>query len=276
VEPKPQGWERRYAEWFGDRAVVSNYRFRPPYSDELFELLATSAGGRAATVLDAGTGPGDIARPLARRVASVDAVDLSTHMIEEAKTREGGDSPNITWIVGPVEEVDLRGPYDLITAGDSIHWFDWRIAMPRFADQLGKHGQLALIARDWITDKAVRDALAPVYDKFGANRDFRPADPITELETRGLFEPIRRVTTKTTPWHPTLDELLGCHHSQNGFAPQAMGTTATAEFDAAIEGLFAELNRQRVAQKGDDRYHLDVRTHIVWGRPLPGLGHSDH
>jgi len=267
VEPKPKAWERRYAEWFGDQAVVSNYRYRPPYSDEVFELLAESAGGRAAAVLDAGTGPGDVARPLARRVGRVDAVDLSPLMIEEARAREDGDRSNLTWIVGPVEEVELRGPYDLITAGDSIHWFDWQVAMPRFAELLAEHGQLALIAREWITEAPVRDALFPVYDRFGANRDFRPADPITELETRGLFEPIRRVTTKTVPWRPTLDELLGCHHSQNGFAPQAMGESAAAAFDAAIKQLFAELNRQGVVSMRDGRYHLDVQTHVVWGRP---------
>jgi SAM-dependent methyltransferase len=267
VEPKPRGWERRYAEWFSDQSVVSNYRYRPPYSDELFELLAESAGGRAATVLDAGTGPGDIARPLASRVARVDAVDLSPHMIEEARAREHGDRPNITWIVGPVEEVELRGPYDLIAAGDSIHWFDWQTAMPRFAGLLTAHGQLALITRDWLTGDALRKALVPVYDHFGANPDFRPADPVAELEARGLFEPDRRVTTKPVPWRPTLDELLGCHHSQNGFAPQAMGESAATAFDAAIEQLFAELEQQGVVQMHDGRYHLHVQTHVVWGRP---------
>ena len=49
-------------------------------------MLAGSSG----VVLDAGCGPGDLARPLAPLVGRVDAVDLSPRMIAEGRSREGG------------------------------------------------------------------------------------------------------------------------------------------------------------------------------------------
>ena len=109
MEPKPSGWDRRYAEWFDDSSVVENYRYRPEYPAALFTLLASLAG-RSGAVLDAGCGPGDIARPLAPLVGRVDAVDLSPRMVSEGRRRAGGDASNLAWLVGPIEDVPLAAP----------------------------------------------------------------------------------------------------------------------------------------------------------------------
>ena len=130
MEPKPKGWGERYAAVFRERSVVEHYGLRPPYPCETFDVLASLAGRGASepgAVLDAGCGTGDLARPLAVRVARVDAVDVSHPMIEHGRALPGGDASNLRWIVAPIEEAPLDPPYSLVTAGDSIHWFEWEI-----------------------------------------------------------------------------------------------------------------------------------------------------
>ena len=61
---------------FGFRGVAGAYRHRPPYPAEVFDTLEQIITDRPRRVLDIGAGEGALARPLARRVDQVDAVDL--------------------------------------------------------------------------------------------------------------------------------------------------------------------------------------------------------
>ena len=69
----------------------------------------------------------------------------------------------------------------LALAGDSIHWFDWAVLLPRVAGVLEPDGVLAVVHRDWLRDARVRELLAPVYDRYSWNEDFAPLDPVEEL-----------------------------------------------------------------------------------------------
>ena len=82
-------------------------------------------GESQGKVLDVGCGPGKIARTLVDHVDGVDAVDFSQEMIRVGKSLINGDHPNLQWISGRVEEVRLYPPYDMVTAGASIHWMEW-------------------------------------------------------------------------------------------------------------------------------------------------------
>ncbi len=59
---------------------------------------------RPRSLLDAGTGPGDIARGLAPDCDRVDAVDFSRGMIRAARALPGGNDPRIRWICAPALE----------------------------------------------------------------------------------------------------------------------------------------------------------------------------
>jgi SAM-dependent methyltransferase len=258
VEPKPKGWSRRYAAAFEEASVVARYGLRPPYPRETFELLAALAGGEQGAVLDAGCGPGDLARGLAPLVDRVDAVDRSPGMIERGRKLRG--APNVRWIEGDVEEAELDPPYALVVAGDSIHWFDWERTLPRFAETLEPDGVLAVVSKDWSGPEALRERRREVYSRHATNPDFQPLDPVEELERRGLFEVRKRHMTYSAEWTPTLDELLACHHSQSSFVLERMADPAG--FDRDLASAVEEL-----VPRSGERFRLSVTAAISWGLP---------
>ncbi len=142
---KPEHLAPRYGKQFQDRSIVEAYHHRPPYPDEVFDILAGLVKGEPRRVLDIGCGTGYIARNLIERVEEIDAVDFSQNMIEMGKTLPNGDNPHLHWLFGPVEVVELNPPYALVTAGESLHWMDWNIVLPRFHKVLKPGGYLAII-----------------------------------------------------------------------------------------------------------------------------------
>lgn len=116
-----QGERGRLAAVFGHPGVADAYQYRPPYPDEVFDLLERLITDRPRTVLDIGAGEGALARPLAPRVDHIDALDLSAAMVDAGRRRPGGRRSNLRWIVGAAETADLGGPYALVTAGAALH-----------------------------------------------------------------------------------------------------------------------------------------------------------
>ncbi|HEX4526152.1 MAG TPA: class I SAM-dependent methyltransferase [Gaiellaceae bacterium] len=260
MEPKPRGWASEYAAWFDEDSVVARYDARPPYPAQAFAKLAALVVDEPHAVLDAGCGTGELARGLAPVVGRVDAVDRSTAMLAKGRTLPGGAAPNLRWIHAELEDVPLDPPYALVVAGESVHWFDWPRVMPKLAGALSEGGVLALVYRDWLGATELRARLAPVYARHGANPDFVALDPIRELERRGLLDRLGDYQTDREPWTPTIDELLACHHSQNGFVIEKMRDPVA--FDREVIAVADEL-----IPKSAGRFELDVTATITWGRP---------
>jgi SAM-dependent methyltransferase len=213
------------------------------------------------TVLDVGRGPGDIARHLAPLVERIDAVDASAGMLAAGAAAPGGDAPNLRWIHGRIEEVQLEPPYALISAGESLHWFDWELVMPRFADMLWPNGVLAIVNRDWDGPPAIHQKLLPVLKQFGAVRVWQNVDLLDELTRRGLFEVRGERRFAPEAWEPTVDEYILARHSQRSFSRTHMGPAAAAAFDAALRGVLAEVPTV------EGRLQLNTTAHVCWGRP---------
>ncbi len=262
--PKPAHLGPSYAEQFGDPSVVAAYGHRPPYPEAIFPMLVRLTGGSCGTVLDVGCGDGAIARPLAPLVSRVDAVDSAVEMVRAGRRLPGGDHPHLTWTVGPAESVPVRPPYDLISAGASIHWFDWEVALPRFASLLATDGWLAIVGEfvqpnPWDTD------LQPIIDRYSTNRDYRPYNVIEELTSRGFFSVAGRWASDPVPFRQPVADYVESFHARNGFSRDRMIPAAATAFDAAAAACVT-------GHIPDGMVTLQVVGTIVWGSPLAPVG----
>ena len=260
--PKPKHLGPEYAAQFADRSVVAAYRHRPHYPAEVFEVLAgliAATPHAARAVLDAGCGTGDLARHLVSQVDRLDAVDPSAAMVETGCRLPGGDDPRLRWIRGGIEEAPLDPPYALVTAGESLHWMDWAVALPRLRDALVPGGYLAIVGRGTPAPPWAGE-LQRLIDRYSTNRDYQPYDLIEELETRGFFQKAGEHRTAPVPFRQSIDDYVESIHSQNGFSRERMTARAAAEFDAAVGELVSRTYP-------DGMVEMQVASTIVWGWP---------
>jgi SAM-dependent methyltransferase len=255
----------QYASIFGDASVVHAYQYRPPYPPETFEILLglidTDVVPR--TVLDAGCGPGVIARELVPAVDRVDAVDVAARMLAAGKVLPGGDNPKLHWIHGAIEQAPLHPPYALIVAAASLHWMHWETVMSRFHDLLTPGGYLAVVG-EVIEPTRWSDDLSFI-GAYSMNKDFQPYTMLTvtqELTARGLFEQRGMRTTAPMLFHQSLDEYVESFHARNGLSRDRMDANAAHEFDAKLRDLVHQHCPNGVVE-------LQIRARVIWGKPQP-------
>ncbi len=269
---QPSQFRFEYSSIFQDESVVRAYRYRPQYPAATFGLLADllPVKCRPRVVLDAGCGTGFVARPLAPLVEWVDAVDFSGAAMREGRRLPGGDHPNLRWIEGPIETAAVDPPYCLITAGASMHWFDWDVVFPRFARLLAADGLFVAVGMaheklDWM-----RTELGPVLARYSMNREFAPysaAEILAELEERGLFRQMGSAETEAIEWQQPISEWVESIHARNGFSRDRMDPRLAAEADA----LFTEI-ATRHADNGDGLIRHRYAGRLLWGRPMQADG----
>ena len=258
--PKPACYGEQYASAFQERGVVAAYQYRPPYPDSMFALLADLIADSPRRVLDVGCGTGFIARPLVELVGRVDALDVSQAMIEEGRRLPNGDHPRLTWLVGRAEDAPLTPPYDLITAGDSLHWMDWEVVLPRFARLLAPDGALAIIQNGQLPVVQLA-GLLPIIQKYSIyGQAYQPVDLIEELERRKLFQTQGAVRTDPVPFAQSIDAYVESFHGRASLARERMTPADAAAFDAEV--------RELVATYTQDSVELQLVADIAWGKPL--------
>lgn len=266
----PKQFSFEYSSVFQDESVVRAYRYRPMYPPQVFPLLAELLPNGCAprAVLDTGCGTGFVARPLAPLVDRVDAVDFSAAAIREGKRLPGGDHPHLRWMEGPIESVALHPPYCLITAGASVHWFDWGVVFPRFARLLAQNGLFVVVGMSG-ESPAWMEELRPVFARYSMNRDFAPYSAegiLAELEERGLFELLGSVETEPVEWQQSISEWVESIHARNGFSRDRMEAQEAAKADA----LFTEIAQRHCP---DEIVRFRYGGRLRWGRPLdPAAG----
>ena len=261
MKPKPRHLAAPYGAQFKDESIVAAYRYRPFYPADTFTILHDLIMGELKTVLDVGCGTGNIARPLARIVDRVDAVDFSEHMIDQGRQLPNGDAANLDWIHSPVEEAPLSPPYALITAGQSLHWMDWAVVLPRFYHLLVPGGYLAIVGINFPPTRW-DEALGPLISHYSTNRDFQPYDLIAELEGRDLFTKVGEAQTSPQPFRQTVDAYIESFHSRNGFSRQRMKSEMAAEFDTAVHNLVSSYHPEGI-------FDMQISGHVTWGIPHP-------
>jgi SAM-dependent methyltransferase len=255
---KPAGLGQRYASAFQEDSVADAYAYRPPYPPAVFDVLATLLPTQPRRLLDVGCGTGAIARHLTSLGVPLDAVDISPAMVARGRRLPGGDHALIHWLVGAIETIGLTPPYELITAGESLHWMDWQTVLPRFATLLAPHGRLAIL--DLGHEQVPwSEPLRRLIQQYSTNQDYQAIDLIAELERRKLFVVEGRYVTSPWPFRQPIDDYVESFHGRASFARERMMPQQAADFDHAVRTLVTEYR--------NDTVELQVIGTIVWGRP---------
>lgn len=253
---------------FASRRVAENYRFRAPYSREVFDTLLALFEDRPRILLDAGCGPAKITLGLVDELDRSDAVDPSAEMLRVARALPRGDSPKIRWIQSTMEDAVLEPPYGLVVAGMSIHWMDIPWVVQKFATALTPGAFLALVSGDGPVDAPWQDEERTfmadfIYKVSGKHpsgwRGTREQlnDPLL-LHPR--FEPVGHRITSPMPVSQTIADYLRCEHSRASWSEDHLGEKLSAEFDSAMTKLLTPYAR-------DGKLHFAAQTRIEWGRP---------
>ncbi|HXN85196.1 MAG TPA: class I SAM-dependent methyltransferase [Candidatus Binataceae bacterium] len=250
--------------------MAENYRFRPPYSREVYDTLLGLIRDQPRVVLDAGCGPGKIAREIVSAVDRIDAVDPSAEMIRVGRAQPGGADRKINWICDRVETATLRPPYALVVAGASFHWMNPEVALTRFSEAISQEGMFAVLDGDtpvgqpWAREEqdlmiemvTEADGVRP---KWWATMEQRLSEPLIRHPQFALAG--SRVTAPMEVNQSIADYLISLH-SRAACSEQHLGEELAHDFDLKMSRL---LSRYLVG--GILTYQ--VKTRIDWGRPLP-------
>ena len=246
---------RGYATAFQDKSVVEAYRHRPPYPAETFDILTRLLNKEPRYVLDVGCGRGELARQLVERVERVDAVDFSLSMIEQGKQLPNGNHPRLHWFDGRIEEVQLQPPYALVTAGESVHWMDWSIVMPRFAEVLMDGAYLALVER-----QTIPDPWSLLGDVLALYRSDRYVAQPHDMREQRLFQPVGESTTDPLLFVQSIEDVVESYHSRAGFSRERLGSVQAEAFDQ-------EAKKALLKSYSTGVIPFQVHAHVVWGFP---------
>jgi SAM-dependent methyltransferase len=254
-----QGRRGELAAVFGYPGVAGAYRHRPPYPAEVFDVLERIITDRPRRVLDIGAGEGALARPLARRVDQVDAVEPSAAMVETGRRRPGGDHPALRWIAGAAETAPLGGPYALVTAGASLHWMSWRPVLTRLAAAMTGRAYLAIVDHGY-RDLPWQAELAEIIVRHSRSPGYDPAFSLTgALQAEGLLEIAGRAATVPVRFRQPVAEYVEHFHSTSSLARELMTGEEAAAFDRAVAGLVRPY-------AVDGLLDLPVVADLAWGR----------
>jgi SAM-dependent methyltransferase len=166
--------DRARADSFGAAARVYDAR-RPRYPDQLINHLLMK-GPR--TVLDVGAGTGIASEQLLARGVNVLAVEPDPRMAEIARDKD------IPIEIGTFESWDpAERRFHLVVFGQSFHWVNPDIALPKVHALLSTGGQLALMWNRLFPTDPTHGDLAEIY------RDYMdPASTLIDGSSIGIAE----------------------------------------------------------------------------------------
>lgn len=185
---------------------------RPGYPSSVIEDIIRISeivdGGR---VLDIGCGSGRATILFGKRGYQIIGVDLSKELVAIAR-QKSSEHQKVSYYVGEFEHVDLpSGKFDLITAGQALHWIEPEVGYNRIFNLLKESGTLAAF---WnFENYEARSLAVQVRDLYREHCTFFPPDLgspqryLEKLDASGLFEPIK-INTHYWNWELTKEKYI--------------------------------------------------------------------
>lgn len=221
------------SRWVFNR-LAADYRRRPGYPAALTARLLAIAGAPGARVADLGAGTGELAVPLARGGARVDAVEPARAMLDVLAEEARGLA--VTAVHASGEETGLpAGAFDLVVVADALQWLDPERGGREVARLLSPAGALAIVVPR-LADTPFLRALEALLAE--ANPKARPAPPPVALlcAVAGLPPPAEERFEDEVPLEPErLDAVL----RSLSFAGPALGPARLAALLADARALAA-------------------------------------
>ena len=248
-----------YAAAFQEPGVAAAYHHRGTYPRATFAILNELIVDAPRAVLDVGCGADDVARNMVELADRVDAVDFSQAMIEVGKTLLGGDHPNLRWIYSRAEDAPLQLPYALITGGQSLHWMDWNVVLPRFARSLTPNGYVAIVNMEG-SPRPWGNEIGALIKRYSTNQEYVPFDMLPAWEQHGLWTPVGSQRTAPEPFEQSVDDYIESFHGMSSLARERMGPERAAAFDAEVRDLVTPYAR-------DGKLVSEVSGSVEWGKP---------
>lgn len=244
---------------FAFPGVAKAYAHRPPYPDEVFDILAGLITDEPRSVLDLGAGEGALARRLVKRADRVDAVDASAAMIAIGRDQPGGRDGRLHWIHGTAETAGITGPYALVTAGASLYWLDWDALAERLRGRLTANATLAAVEHD-VDDVPWYPALIEIIKRHSRSPGFDPAySAVEEMARQGRLAIAGRKDTEPVEFRQTVESYVEQLHSRASLAREHMTHEEALAFDEAVTEAVAPWAANGVLS-------MRVVARVTWGR----------
>lgn len=251
--------------------------FRPGIPDSVTDLLVTAANrdAEATTLLDLGTGTGQVVRglhPHFREIIAVDPDESLLDFADEDMRPALGPHTRLRLVHAAAEDFQVPAGWSasLVTICRAFHWMDQPLVLQRLADIVPETGVVAVFADSsfWAADNAWKRAVRAVVQSFlgeerrAGNGTFSHHNrPYSEILAESAFSdveevivPIRRTWTSET--------ILGYLYSTS-FAARPLFGGRINEFETAIRTTLS-------AHSDDDTYTEDNEFVIRLGRKRHG------
>lgn len=150
---RPINAARDYGRQVDFGKTAADYgRYRAGYPEGLYDRLAAfGIGSRGQRVLDLATGTGFLGRGFARRGCDVVGLDISLSLMAEARRLDAAEGLAIGYMRGRAEALPTSDrSFDVVSAGQSWHWFDRSAAAAEARRALRPGGFIAIAHFDWI------------------------------------------------------------------------------------------------------------------------------
>ncbi len=126
--------------------------YRAGFPDSFFERLQQiGIGVQGQRILDLATGTGAVARGLARTGAAVTALDRAPDLIAQARRIDRDAGLHVDYVLAVAESTPFAASsFDVVTAGQSWHWFDRPTVAAEVLRLLKPGGRLVIAHFDWL------------------------------------------------------------------------------------------------------------------------------